>query len=106
MELTADPNDVPDQSGSVQQRTIKPKIVRRARVPNFMDMDPDFRRTFPKIDINVHVYADDPNDRFALIEMKRYGEGDTLSGGIKIKEIAPEGFVIVYKGKTFLYPAK
>lgn len=106
VELTADPNDVPQQVGSTTKKPVKPKVIKRPRVANFMDMDPDFRRTFPKIDINVHVYDSNPNDRFALIEMKRYGEGDTLSGGIKIKEITPEGFVIVYKNKTFHYPAK
>ncbi len=107
VELTADPNDIPTQVSTTPvttQNKSKPRV--RSAVPNFMDMDPDFRRTFPKIDINVHVYDSNPNDRFTLIEMKRYGEGDTLSGGIKIKEIAPEGLVIVYKGKTFLYPAK
>ncbi len=107
VELTADPNDVPGKmvasSGAPRAANTK---QRRPVVPNFMDMDPDFRRTFPKIDINVHVYDPNPDDRFALIEMKRYSEGDTLSGGIVIKEITPEGFVVVYKRKTFLYPAK
>ncbi|THB70874.1 MAG: hypothetical protein D6B28_08410 [Gammaproteobacteria bacterium] len=106
VELTADPNDIPDQVSSTPVNSSRLKPARKPRVPNFMDMDPDFRRTFPKIDINVHVYADEPNDRFALIEMKRYGEGDTLSGNIKIREITPEGFILLYKGKTFLYPAK
>ncbi len=74
--------------------------------PHFDKMKPEFRRLFPKIDINVHVFDENPEDRFALIAMKRYVEGDTLSGGITVNEITPEGFILTYKKKTFVYPAK
>jgi len=100
VELDASSDDVPVGSKNIQPRQVA------AKTPHFDKMKPEFRRQFPKIDINVHVYDNAPDDRFVLIEMKRYVEGDTLPGGITIKEITPEGFVLYYKKKTFLYPAK
>ncbi len=92
-------------AASKSAKKIKPRKVSMGP-PHFDKMKPEFRRLFPKIDINVHVFDDNPDDRFALIAMKRYVEGDTLSGGITINEITPGGFILTYKKKTFVYPAK
>ncbi len=103
VELDATPEQI-----AASKTTIKKTKPRKVSMgpPHFDKMKPEFRRLFPKIDINVHVFDDNPDDRFALIAMKRYVEGDTLSGGITINEITPEGFILTYKKKTFAYPAK
>lgn len=103
VELDASPGQIAASKNS--SKKTKPRKVSMGP-PHFDKMKPEFRRLFPKIDINVHVFDENPEDRFALIAMKRYVEGDILSGGITINEITPEGFILTYQKKTFTYPAK
>ena len=56
-----------------------------------------FRQTLPSLAVNVHVYDDNPGQRFVLINMRRYREGDSLDGGVTLDRITPEG-VILHKG--------
>lgn len=55
----------------------------------------------PRLD--VHVYDDDPQRRFLLVELKKYREGDTLANGAVIEEILPEGVRMFYRGTRFIY---
>jgi len=53
------------------------------------------------VDMNVHVYDDNPSKRFVLIDMKRYAEGHALPQGPIIERITPDGIVLSYKGQRF-----
>lgn len=51
--------------------------------------------SLPGIEITVHVYADDPQRRFAYLNGIRYVEGDTLrSSGARLERITKDGVVI------------
>ena len=64
---------------------------------------PDAIRTqVPEIKFTVLVYADDPDDRFVLINGQRYGEGDTVGAGPVVKEIRRDGVVFSYRLYQFL----
>jgi general secretion pathway protein B len=48
---------------------------------------------------SVHVYSKDPAQRFVIINMHRYGEGDTLPpDGFRLERIDQDGVVIDYGG--------
>lgn len=55
-------------------------------------------------EINVHVYDNQVEERFVLVNMKRYKQGDRLpGGGPVIEEITPDGLVMEYaQGKVLL----
>lgn len=55
-------------------------------------------------EINVHVYDNNIEERFVLVNMKKYKQGDRLpGGGPVIDEITPEGLVMEYaQGKVLL----
>lgn len=55
-------------------------------------------------EINVHVYDNNIEERFVLVNMKKYKQGDRLPGGGPIiDEITPEGLVMEYaQGKVIL----
>jgi general secretion pathway protein B len=53
------------------------------------------------VNMNVHVYDDNPAKRFVLINMKRYAEGHALPQGPIIEHITPDGVVLSYKGQRF-----
>jgi general secretion pathway protein B len=61
-------------------------------------------RTFPDMRINVHSFADKPAERFVFVNMRKYGEGQTLQEGPAIERITEEGVVLNQQGLRFLLP--
>lgn len=70
------------------------------------DMAPAYRAEFPPIAIDVHVYNDNPQRRFVLINGRRYREGDVLSEGPRITQIVPEGIVFDWRNEQVLYSSR
>lgn len=67
------------------------------------DMPPAQRSQLAQMQVNVHVYDDNPQSRFVLIDMVKYKEGDRMSGAnASITSIVPEGVVLDYAGKQVL----
>jgi general secretion pathway protein B len=58
----------------------------------------------PQLRLDLHVYAAKPQDRFALINMHKLHEGDSLPEGVRIETITPDGVVISHNGSKFLLP--
>lgn len=61
------------------------------------------RRDLPEIKLTMHVYADQPDQRFVIINNDRQVEGDEV-GDLKLIEIRRDGVVFDYEGERFLYP--
>lgn len=55
------------------------------------------------LSLDVHVYAEQPEQRFVLINMNRYREGDRLKEGAVLERITPQGVVLSYQGEQFRY---
>ncbi len=64
----------------------------------------DFRRALPPINIDVHVYSDDPEKRFVLVNSRPYREGDRLEEGPFLENINEQGTILSYKGQRFMIP--
>jgi general secretion pathway protein B len=58
----------------------------------------------PELRLDLHVYAAKPQDRFALINMHKMHEGDSLQGGVRVESITPDGVVMSHNGSKFLLP--
>jgi general secretion pathway protein B len=58
----------------------------------------------PELRLDLHVYAANPQDRFALINMRKMHEGDTLKDGVRVEAITPDGVVMSHNGTKFLLP--
>jgi general secretion pathway protein B len=58
----------------------------------------------PQLRLDLHVYAAKPQDRFALINMRKLHEGDSLEGGVRVEAITPVGVVMSHNGTKFLLP--
>jgi general secretion pathway protein B len=58
----------------------------------------------PALHLDLHVFANRPQDRFVMINMHRLGEGDSLPGGVHVEAIRPDGVVLTYQGTRFLLP--
>lgn len=51
--------------------------------------------------LDVHVYSDQPQDRFVLLNLRKYHEGDELQEGPRLDEITPEGVILSFRGERF-----
>ncbi len=60
--------------------------------------------TLPQLRLDLHVYAAKPQDRFALINMHKMHEGDSLPDGVRVETITPDGVVLSRNGAKFLLP--
>jgi general secretion pathway protein B len=62
-----------------------------------------FRSQLPQLALNVHMYSEDPAQRFVLINMRRYQEGDVMeNSGILIQQVVAEGVILNHAGRDFL----
>jgi general secretion pathway protein B len=55
------------------------------------------------LSLDVHVHAEQPAQRFVLINMTRYREGDRLKEGAVLERITPQGVVLSYQGEQFRF---
>jgi Type II secretion system protein B len=58
----------------------------------------------PQLRLDLHVYAAKPQDRFALVNMHKVREGDSLQDGVHVEAITPDGVVMSHNGTKFLLP--
>ncbi len=58
----------------------------------------------PDLNVDIHVYSEEPTDRFVFINMTQYRENATLTEGPLLREITPEGVLLEFAGATFLLP--
>jgi general secretion pathway protein B len=81
--------------------------VRRGTESGFMlyqDLAVAAGSDLPQLRLDLHVYAANPQDRFALINMRKLHEGDSLQGGVRVEAITPDGVVMSHNGTKFLLP--
>ncbi len=54
--------------------------------------------------VDIHVYAEEPAERFVFINMNKYTEGTQLAEGPVVKEIRDDGVILEHQGMVFLLP--
>jgi general secretion pathway protein B len=66
-------------------------------IPLVWELPQGQREALQQLKISIHVYHNEPDRRFVLINMRRYGEGDQLRGtDYRLKTIERDGVVIDY----------
>lgn len=75
-------------------------------VPLLIEMDPAYQQALPTLILDVHVYAESIQNRFVLINQKKYRTGDPVQGGATIESIRPDGVVLVHQKRRFLLVPK
>lgn len=58
----------------------------------------------PALRVSMHVYADDPSRRFAIIDGQRRREGETLQPGLTLLEIRRDGLRLGWQGRVLWIP--
>ena len=78
---------------------------RHRRAAATQDSPPSYgalKQALPPLHLDLHFWSDAPAERYALINLHRVGEGDTLPEGPRVLEITREGVVMEYEGREFV----
>lgn len=71
------------------------------QLQSWYELPQDFRMRLSLPRLDLHVYSDNPQNRFILVKLKKYQEGDTLESGLVLEKILPDGMVMRYRGERF-----
>ncbi|MBI5042096.1 MAG: general secretion pathway protein GspB [Gammaproteobacteria bacterium] len=69
--------------------------------PRWQDLPLEERTGLPAPRIDVHVFAQEPERRFVLINLRKYQVGDTLDEGATLDAILADGIVLSYGGRQY-----
>lgn len=58
----------------------------------------------PDMRLDIHVYSQNPAERFVFVNMRKYAEGQTSSEGALIERITADGVILNQNGMRFLLP--
>ncbi len=58
-------------------------------------------RGVPELHLDLHVYANVPQQRFIFVNSRKYREGDTLQEGPVVEQITQDGAVLSFRGSRF-----
>ena len=65
-----------------------------------------FQQLNGKLHLDVHVYSEQVQDRFVLINLRKYHEGEKLQEGPQLDAITAEGVILSLRGQRFRVKAK
>ncbi len=60
-----------------------------------------FREINSDLHLDVHVYSDQPQERFVLINMRKLHEQEQLQEGPVLDAITPDGVILSFRGQRF-----
>jgi general secretion pathway protein B len=60
--------------------------------------------SLPDMRLDIHVYSNNPGERFVFINMRKYAEGQSTTEGPTVERITPDGAVLNSQGLRFVLP--
>ncbi len=84
--------------------TVAPQPVNTTSLPTIHELQANGVLALPEMHVDIHVYSENPEDRFVFINMAKSKEGSQLAEGPFVEEITPDGVVLSHNGTSFLLP--
>ena len=103
----AEAEAVPDNSGTVRSVLISqdPSAVSEDELyPTIQELRAKGAINIPELHLDIHVFSNEPEDRFVFINMSKLREGSQLAEGPVVAEITPDGVVLGHRGQFFILP--
>jgi general secretion pathway protein B len=83
-------------------RAVQPSPAPPASEPALPGADEVIARGgVPPLHLDLHVYANEPQQRFVFVNSRKYREGDTLAEGPVVEQITTDGAVLNFRGSRF-----
>ncbi len=83
---------------------VAPPTTLTRAYPTFNEVRAGGLVHLPDLHLDIHVYSEQPGDRFVFVNMSKYTEFTSLAEGPMVKEIVPEGVILEHLGNEFLLP--
>ena len=93
---------MPPEPKSAARTEAGPSQKDTSQLRSWYELPPETRSRLDLPRLDIHVYSEDPKDRFILVKLKKYREGERLDSGLLLEEILPDGMVMSYQGERFL----
>jgi len=73
-------------------------------LPSIRQLPPQATAGLPELNMELHVFATDPGQRFVFINGQRLQEGGATREGVAVEAITPTGVILRYQGTRFTLP--
>ena len=93
-----------DLAPAVQPPPATTEAAATGRLPLYAQISASPGAQLPPLHMDLHVYDPDPGKRFVMINMHKLHQGDSLTDGVTVVQIRPDGVVLSYQGRKFLLP--
>ena len=80
---------------------VTPPRPEGASIPWLRELDASVRKALPALTLNVLSYSEAPEQRFVMIDLATYHEGDPIDSDLRLESIHPDGAVFNYLGQRF-----
>lgn len=104
---TLTPTPAASSIASPPTTATKPSVAAAnssSSLPFYYQLAYALRKDLPPIKISMHVFTDDPAQRFVIINGTRQVEGDKLGTDLNLSEIRPNEVVIEFRNERFIVP--
>jgi general secretion pathway protein B len=96
---------IPDKSMPEESLTEKSAgIAGVAQEQQAIPMDElplQVQREIPAMTVQLHSYSSKPGERLVYINSGKLREGESLTSGLRLEQITPDGMIFSYKGYRF-----
>ena len=100
-----DPEPTPaPQTRHVPSVVVASEPMQTVLLPTIHELRANGTLALPDLHVDIHVYSEQPKDRFVFVNMAKHNEGSRLAEGPLVKEITPDGVVLNQNGTLFLVP--
>jgi len=94
------PSILPEEELSMQMDAMT-TAKDNSQLQNWYELPQEFRNRLDLPRVDVHVYSEEPQRRYILVNLEKYREGERLTSGLVLEEILPNGMVMSYQGERF-----
>jgi general secretion pathway protein B len=90
------------ESTAARPRDRSPAETEGGNVISYWELPASVRNQLPPLGVSVLVYSEVPDDRFALVDGRRLGQGDDAGSGVRVMMIRRDGVVFRHGAYRFL----
>ena len=72
-----------------------------SQLQNWYELPQEIRNELDLPRPDIHVYSEEPQERYILVNLEKFREGEKLASGLVLEEILPDGMVMSYQGERF-----
>lgn len=99
--VTADRTPTQGAAPAAGMPVVPEATAELLNAPPLAELPAALRSELPELHVDVHAWAEDPQARFVLINLRRYQEGERLDEGPVLRGILRHGVVLEYRGQLF-----